>query len=1094
MFALLISPYDWSASFRFESFSVLDGLSHNDIYAIKRDRLGFLWVATADGLNRFDGQKWTLYRHAANDPYSLPDSYIQCLEMDASGRLWVGTQYGGLCLYDPDEDRFETKVLQNPETQQSISNVTALRWVGDQLWVGTEHYGLFIFDQKEQKLIRPEGFEAYTRDKVECISPLVGPYVYVGTRLNGLMRLDYKKGGLSQVFDPQNGALPARHIWSVWVDSDGTVWVGTKVGLLRKAANENDFQRVQGSETLGFPIESLARDTQHRLWVGTRGGGLFLCPEETELGCDWRSVAEFGFPEEFVTDIYADNSGLLWIGTYQGGLYKLGRSQEGFDHYLHAKGISQRPSVNKVRDIEEDGQGRLWMATLGGVSMMDANHQNLIEVDLAQWGMDEEAGLSLLAHPDGGMLVALDQGQVWLVDKQAPARRLDSLFPNLDPKQIENVATMIWDHHGRLWLGSLKNGLTVLDPATGQVDQIEMFNGDPLGKSINVLFADSQHRYWVSSEKGLHVLDSEFQPIMKFSTYVLDLATQLPSNGVFAIAELDQTLWLGTSGGLCQIRPIPNGKKWPVNPVPLPGIKDLTVYGLIPAQNGMWLGTNQGLVFCSPHDTRIKHYTYSDGIQGDLFSSHAAHKGADGRLYFGGSNGVTAFFPDRLHMRTEPPSIALSEFQINQKTVPLHHYLKNENLLLLQPDQNFLHFRVAALDLVAPEKNVFRAKLHGWDEDWFEFRGRCDLDYRKLGSGTYQLEVYAANDHGFWATKPYSLNIQVLPYFYQSWWFRGLILLFTAIGGHYSIRFGRRFLKSFLRWRRAIYIGPYRVLETIGKGGMGTVYKAIHSQNKRQVAIKIFDLKGNESRIRRFSQESLACERIDHPNVIKIYDRGQHEGRPFYCMELCEGKSLRQCIQERNISTGAALMLYRVLLETIRAVHTCGVLHRDLKPDNIMILNGLDLRKLLPTPDSLTLIRQNTKILDFGLAKLFGEEHITKTGDMLGTVSYLPPEYLAGEESHHESFDFYALGIILYEMLTARAPYEGNAIMEIIFAIFNKPATPPAVSVPHIPGAISEFCLDIIQKDVHHRLTDPDEILAKLDEILGFSAEEEAAS
>jgi len=266
---------------------------------------------------------------------------------------------------------------------------------------------------------------------------------------------------------------------------------------------------------------------------------------------------------------------------------------------------------------------------------------------------------------------------------------------------------------------------------------------------------------------------------------------------------------------------------------------------------------------------------------------------------------------------------------------------------------------------------------------------------------------------------------------------------------------------------------------------MGTVYKAISLETKQTVALKVLNESITDDDMKkRFIREGLICEKINHPNVVKIYSRGEDRGRLYYAMEYCNGKSLRKVLNEGRLPLLKSLWVVSVLFDVLHDIHSKGVVHRDVKPENIMLTGSFDLsnskidNRLLPN------LKNSLKLLDFGLAKAVGNTALTKTGLLAGTVYYLPPECIQQKLDWYPEADFYAVGVLFYEMITGIRPFEGDDMMEVMYKILQYMPEAPIIIDNTIPQDLSDFMIFLLNKNRDERLVKYSEIKIRLDNII----------
>lgn len=322
----------------------------------------------------------------------------------------------------------------------------------------------------------------------------------------------------------------------------------------------------------------------------------------------------------------------------------------------------------------------------------------------------------------------------------------------------------------------------------------------------------------------------------------------------------------------------------------------------------------------------------------------------------------------------------------------------------------------------------FKYRLEGYDENWVDADSQRTAGYTNLDGGTYQFRVIACNNDGLWNLKGAAITIKVIPPFWKTWWFILLALIVFAFLSYAVIHLSRKYISMAQFWKKQKYIGKFKLVDTIGSGGMGTVYKANNLMDKKEtVALKVLreDLFNDENNRKRFKQEAAIIDQLDHPNIIKIYERGQAGQNLFIAMELLEGKTLAQKITEvKKLELGEALHIMVQVADALAKIHSKSIIHRDLKPENIMLIErGQDANFV--------------KLLDFGLAKMQHQTRLTQTGIVIGTISYMSPEQISGKGSAPAS-DVYALGIIFYEMITGVKPFIGETTIDIMKQILDK--------------------------------------------------------
>lgn len=756
--------------FRYDGYSLKNyppepgSLSGGKIYKIIEDREDpdILWIATlGGGLNRFDKVRETVevYRNLPNDPSSLPYDSVRDVIQDSqdSDVLWLAvqsgfgkldTRTGAFKHYDRDTHKGKKlkniyKVLQDPLDSHI-------------LWLTSSGSGLIRFD------IINERFRHYLHDPGDSAS--------LGAPDNRIYAIEQDK------------------------DDPNTLWIGTRgYGFERFDKTTETFTHFHDKR-----IFEIHDDGHGRLWMGgwDVASGLILFDKKKLHTTVLKGHPEDprGLSSDFIADVYSDPSGIVWILHYSGMLDKYDPLNQNFDHYMNLTAESNSLSHNTVVSGYEDRRGTVWLATLSGLNRFDRatgtftvfkhdpGDPGSLPTDRILNVYEDSAGGFWISHRYGP-LVKFDRDTGKVVRKYSPKGKVDSFSQIVeDPR-----------NPGVLWLGTRRQGgLARFDTAA---ETFTYFLGDgkraETGPAASVVYKvihdNSQEVIWLggSSGGGLNRFDK------KSGTYTHYVANpdnpDAISNNTLMDIHQDNAgnVWIGTGGGGLE-RFDKNfgtfthfGKKH--------GVPSIVTGILEDTNGGLWLATNAGIVRFDPWQERVdRYYTRKEGLQGDVFYRRSAMKTRDGEMWFGGTNGVNRFHPDKLTRNAVAPTVVLTA--LNQGGVPLSHSRAPTHIESISLDwqRPFFEFEYAALNFTVPEKNRYQYILEGWDKFWYEARSDRKGRYSGLSQGRYTLKIRGSNNDGVWSSRERALVVIVKPPFWAAWWFRvglGFFFVFMFFGG-----------------------------------------------------------------------------------------------------------------------------------------------------------------------------------------------------------------------------------------------------------------------------------------------------------------------
>jgi PAS domain S-box-containing protein len=813
---------------RFEHLTVEDGLSEGRIWGLTQDSRGFMWFASWDGLNRFDGYEFKVYRHDPDDPSSPPATQFKRAYEDSSGILWFGTWGEGLVRFDPVTEQWRG-YRNDPDDPHSLSSDAI--WAihqdsSNQLWIGTEG-GLDRFDPVSEQFVHyrhdPADPDSLSDSAVLSILEDSSGILWIGTFSGGLNRYDPESGRFTHyVHDPNNPqSLSGRQVYCIYEDREGMLWLGfwedtltggldrfdPKTGQVTRYANDSDDPSNLSSNI----VTAIHQDDSGALWVATYGGGLNRLDLETQrfahFSFDPNDASSLGHANALA--IHQDRASMLWIGTGGGGVSILDLERKPFSLYQHQASDPNSLVANDVRSILEDSSGDLWVGTAGsGLTRLDRETGQATHFEYTPYdpkGLRGSTVTALVEDQSGAIWIGMLDGGLDRFDKQTETF---THYPHdrNDPHSLsyDDVNVILEDRSGVLWVGTYSGGLNALDHETNRFTHYQHDPNDPHSLSSNAVMSlheDSAGTLWIGTVGGglnrLGPAETEGEKA-RFVRYLYnpDDRRSLSNNSVYTIHEdRNGTLWVGTADGLNRFEP-------QAGQFARYSEKDGLPSGFINAvledpQGYLWLSTSNGLSRFNPQTEQFRNYSEGDGLQGDQFNYRAAYGGSTGELFFGGPNGLTAFYPDQIEDSPHVPPVFITGLQLNYEPVRvdaegvLPRSLLETEALSFGPEHRVLSFQFSALNYRAPEKSRYRYMLEGFDDAWQEVDStQRSATYTNLDAGQYTFRVAGSNSDGLWNEEGASLRIIVTPPWWGTWWFRGglLLLLVALLAGGFVLQ------------------------------------------------------------------------------------------------------------------------------------------------------------------------------------------------------------------------------------------------------------------------------------------------------------------
>ena len=807
----------------FEHITVVEGLPENSVWAVLQDHLGFLWFGTQNGLVKYDGYTYTLFKPDPEDPHSLSDARIYALYEDTAGNLWVGTAQGGLNHFDRTTEQF-TAYQHNPGDPSSLSHntiFTILEHTDGTLWVATMGGGLDRFDPVTETFTHyrhyPEEPGGLRDNQVHGLWLDADGVLWVGTHAGGLHRFDPAMEVFEVYqYDPDDlGSLSHNDVNTIYQDGAGTFWIGTAGGLNRFNPETGRFAayRHDPNDPGSLSHDNVMRileDENGVLWVGVGGndvrGGLHRFDPETGTFIRYQYDPDDpgSLGSNYVLSLYEDRHGALWVGTWGGGVSKHDPAAEKFAHFARTPGEPNSLSTNQVLAFHEDRNGMLWIGTWGGgLDRFDPATNTFTNYRHDPTNPNSLAG-------DEVMAIYEDRdGMLWLgtwsgLDLFDPATEQFTHFRsdldatgNLDYNEVTSIYE---DRRGALWLGTWMAGLNRFDRTTNTFTHFVHDPADSTSLSANhvgTIFEDDGGTLWIATGDG---------QLNRFDPETEQFEAQAPMGGRMALRTFTPSVampgryWLGTTlRGLHLYDPETDTSEAFTE---ADGLPHDGVLGLLEDDEGfVWVSTARGLSKFDYKERRFRTYEITEALQGNKLMYTAAYKSRSGALYFGGSQGFISFYPGAVTDNPHVPPVVLTDFKLFTESVavgedsPLKAHISVAEEIRLAHWQNDISFGFAALNYQASEKNTYAFKLQNYDEEWrYAGTGRT-ATYTNLAPGEYVFRVTGSNNDDVWNDQGASIRVIISPPWWQTPWAYILFVIFGVAGVFGVVRWRVRYLE-----------------------------------------------------------------------------------------------------------------------------------------------------------------------------------------------------------------------------------------------------------------------------------------------------------
>ncbi|HEX3007652.1 MAG TPA: two-component regulator propeller domain-containing protein [Bacteroidales bacterium] len=907
---------------KFRQYSSAEGLSQSVVLTIFQDSKNFLWFGTEDGLNKFDGYNFKVYRYNPEDSLSISDNWVEQIYLeDSDGDLWMETGDRNINVFNLKTDRF-VKIIPSSKGTDGLLPFQRIFFIKQDkrgsVWISTDK-GLFCVNKKDWKIRqvfvntnkdRPRLFryllnddkqhmwigsnrglfvgsynaskEAWTFTEKYNDQPILGiekaagaiwvvteqeiagfnhtanqfktisfasqlaPFdgkhellrerglfgvvkkdrqnnIWVCT-LSGLIFFDTKAQQadvyLNRLAD--NSSISSNVVTTMYEDSKGSFWIGTANGVNQFIAQTKSFRRLllKTDSFVNNIVVSIYEDKAGKIWVKNQsdqmeGSQLFYLDQKSMQFTQVlrKNNDHEGLPVDLTYEPFIDHQGNIWYGTYGAGILLYAPPQKKFEVSRHIPGNANTLAGNSCWAISEDSKGRLWIAlSQDGLDNFDPVNGKLTHYKdkiSSFLGVKNFYIISAICDRNNRVWIGTKRHGIICMDIPSGKMILYQDNPN-SPYRISGnlIMAITIDPKGNLLISYSEGGLDILNPTTGKLETYRNIAGDYrslYNSRTRYAIGTSDGNYWISSDGAITFFDRSRNKMTHY------LARKTGGKGILSdkasciFEDSKGNIWVGTHGGGLSLfdKKKQEFKYWTEKD----GLANNVVYGILEDKaHRLWLSTNKGISCFNPVTSKFLNYYANDGLQASEFNANSFYKTRNGKMYFGGINGITSFFPQDIQPDPVPPRIAITGFQIFNKKVEVlpfekrnligkesealiddgeHIYLPEDisytKKLKLSYSHKVITFEFTALRFDMPERCTFKYKMEGFEKEWNIAGHRRYATYTNLPPGDYLFKVTAANADGVWNPEPVVMEISIRPPFYLTWWFIVFAVAFLIV-------------------------------------------------------------------------------------------------------------------------------------------------------------------------------------------------------------------------------------------------------------------------------------------------------------------------
>jgi len=795
--------YAQKNNFSFDHLGLREGLSQSYVNCVIQDKQGFMWFGTQDGLNKFDGYHFKVYKNNPKESKTISNNYIHAITMDHVGNLWIATD-NGLNKFDPVTEQF-TLYQSHSKGSELKQKFTALLIENNTIYAATSNNGLYTLNlnDKEAKLtslllnlnLQSSTVQSLFKDKENVLWIATNNLGVVAYHLKNKTSKIYQKG--------RESLLNSNCIFSIFEFDQSHIWFGTDNGLNILNKQTGAIELVQNdvlkpNSLSNNVVKDIYQDHTGTIWLATFGGlNKYNNKPNSFARFQYTPENRKGINGNKVNSIYEDKTGTIWVGT-ESGINKFDRIQNKFKLFTPRINFNLNNSTNNVWSIYDDVKSNIfYVGTDAGLTVFDRETGASFTVEIPSTIKSASTAVTCIqAFGEQSLLIGCERGLFEFNKTSHHLVPIKIAGKQKDLLREKFILCIQPDSKNNLWIGT-KEGIVKIYLEDRSAEYFVNNNNAKLALSnndIRVIFEDEAGNIWIGTNGG-GINKVDFIAATKgitdkvyFKKYLSKTEDEesLSNNNILSIAQTKKgALWIGTyGGGLNEL----NTNTEKVNRCnAFKALRNSTIYSILPENDELlWCSTNNGLVKINLKDSSLTNYYENDGLQSNEFNSGSAFKSEKGELFFGGVEGFNAFYPNQILHDTIAPQVVITALKIfNQPVDALKSKILTKSIshaeeIVLSYKQNFFSFEFSALHFSSPENNEFKYMMEGLDEDWNYVGTQNQAYYTNLEPGEYIFKVLGSNSDGVWSKTPASIKITITPPFWKTWWFR-LMVIFSVI-------------------------------------------------------------------------------------------------------------------------------------------------------------------------------------------------------------------------------------------------------------------------------------------------------------------------